>query len=75
MRLQLEAFPGMRVEIDILDACGRVIRRLPSTCLNGQACVSWDGRGSDARLVRPGIYHIRLRSADQTLSRRVAIIR
>ena len=75
MRLQLEAPPGMRVEIDILDACGRVVRRLPSTSLSGQSYVSWDGRGSDQRLVRPGIYHIRLRCPMQTQSRRVAIVR
>ncbi len=74
-RLRLEAASSVRVEIDIIDACGRVIRRLPSTSLNYQTYLSWDGRGSDQRLVRPGIYHIRLRCADQTLSRRVAIIR
>ena len=67
--------PGA-VRLSILDVAGReVARPLDGPRLAGRFTVAWDGTQRDGRLASPGLYFAQLRTAHETLVRRIAIAR
>ena len=76
-RLRYELVRPGRVEIDILDAAGRRLRRLLATSLPaGPGFVTWDGRDEAGRSLPSGVYLARL-TRDGTLAdtRKLQLIR
>jgi hypothetical protein len=60
--------------LDVLDAQGRVVRRI----LNGRTTIGahsvrWDGRAESGRRMSPGIYFLRLQFEGRTLSRSAVV--
>jgi hypothetical protein len=74
LRVETDA-PGVRV-LEVFDASGRRVRRMPNVWQEaGARRVFWDG-GSDAGgRVPPGIYLVRLRFGDRTAETRVTLLR
>jgi sugar lactone lactonase YvrE len=60
----------------VLDATGRIVRRLPEAwCPAGQQSLIWDGRDDAGQRVRPGTYFARLTAAGETRSTALSIVR
>jgi hypothetical protein len=88
-RLRVDAYPnpapltglGVRVRLvgDGTQYRGRVVdltgRNLHSFAVRGNGIVVWDGRDSDGRLVRPGIYFVHVEAGGRTAVIRVAVVR
>ncbi len=69
------ARPGP-VELDVYDAAGRRI----STLLKGDReagvhSIEWNGRDSNGRTAAPGVYFVRMKSADQVQTTRSLLLR
>ncbi len=68
--------PGY-VTLAIIDSQGRVVRNLIEKDMS-QPCreeVVWDGRDSEGREVASGLYFYRLSQADETMARRMVLVR
>jgi hypothetical protein len=53
------------ITLEVLDAAGRRVRMLAEGPRRaGEHALTWDGRGSDGRRTPPGVYFLRLRSAE-----------
>lgn len=61
-----------RVTGSVHDVTGRVVRRFD---VSGVRPVLWDGRDADGRVVRPGLYFVRVEAGDQRGVARVALVR
>jgi hypothetical protein len=60
----------------IYDLAGRRVRMLVRDRLpHGIHRIAWDGRGDDGSTVAGGVYFARLRTADATTTRKVAVLR
>ena len=58
-----------RTRASILDGRGHVVRELPIVRRGGtSATVTWDGRDANGRHSPDGIYHVRLRLPDRTIT-------
>jgi hypothetical protein len=67
--------PGM-VEITILNPAGQRVRMLANAWLPaGRHEVPWDGRDDHGARLGPGVYLLRLRSPQQVLTTRAALLR
>jgi len=67
---------AQHVDLDVLDAGGRRVRSLRSGATPaGPGTESWDVRDDGGRRVAPGIYFARLRTAGETRTTRLAVIR
>ena len=74
LRVETDA-PGERV-LEVLDATGRRVRRMPNVWQEGGARrVFWDGSNDAGRRVPPGIYLVRLRFGNRTAETRVTLLR
>ena len=74
LRVETDA-PGERV-LEVLDASGRRVRRMPSVWQeSGARHVFWDGSNDAGGRVPPGIYLVRLRFGDRTAETRVTLLR
>ena len=63
LRLTLEGDVNERVQIDVLDLSGRVVRHLDAgQAAAGPLTLRWDGRDAGGRAVESGAYWIRLAS-------------
>jgi hypothetical protein len=65
-----------RVSLGVYDVGGRLVRSLaegPQTA--GAHSIEWDGRGSEGGRVAGGVYWVRLRFDDRTLTRKIAVVR
>lgn len=59
-------------EVNAYDVAGRLVRTLHQGALRaGAHALDWDGRDDEGRDVRSGIYFIRIRSGDTTISTKV----
>ena len=69
------AEPG-RIDLHVLDAAGRLVRRLPSGWRpTGTHFTSWDGRDAPGRDVAAGAYFIRLGLLGDWRTERVIVVR
>jgi sugar lactone lactonase YvrE len=60
----------------VLDAAGRIVRRLPDAwCPAGQQSLTWDGRDDAGQRVRPGTYFAHLTAAGETRGTAISIVR
>jgi hypothetical protein len=75
-RIRFEIPQAGRVEVQILDARGRLIRRLLDTRLSaGPVEVLWDGRDDRGRGVPSGTYVYRVVAGRWTASRKMTLLR
>jgi hypothetical protein len=69
------ARPGM-VQARVLDAAGRVVRRLPSVDLPaGPFTLCWDSHDATGRLVADGLYYLELQSGGTRVSKSLVVVR
>jgi hypothetical protein len=74
--LQLRISQPEYVRLSVLDASGRVVRKLHEGMLSpGEHSLSWDGRSSGSELVPAGVYFFSLHTSAGVQTRRVAIVR
>ncbi len=62
-------------EVGIYDARGRLVQQLTHGLAGGAHDLLWDGRDTAGEAVPSGVYFFRLVAPDETLSRRVVLIR
>lgn len=75
-RIRYELALGEHVDVDIVDASGRRIRRLASgTQLGGAHTLNWDGRDDSGSVVPAGVYFVRLETESGVDSRKIQIVR
>ncbi|OPL18087.1 MAG: hypothetical protein AVO35_06170 [Candidatus Aegiribacteria sp. MLS_C] len=69
--------PGVsQVGLEVYDTAGRLVRTEDlGSSPAGQHSVSWDGRDASGAELSPGIYFIRLVSAEEEVSAKVVIMR
>lgn len=69
------ARPG-RVVLKVYDATGRLVRTLDAGRLpSGSHRLEWDGRDSKGANVQPGVYFCRLLAGDESLNRKIVLMR
>jgi len=61
--------------IEMYDASGRLVRRLPGKLTAGQGSVLWDQRNSEGGLVAPGMYFVRVKAGAMERFSRVTVLR
>ena len=72
----LELAHSQPVRVRVLDAAGRVVRKLSSeTRPAGRTVIQWDGRDEDGRDVRQGLYFIQTRVEEGEASARIVVVR
>ncbi len=66
-----------RIELEIFDGQGRLVRRLLAgeSMLAGPHEIAWDGRDSTGTALASGIYLCTLRTAEETLTRKMLMLR
>ncbi|MEZ4649744.1 MAG: S8 family serine peptidase [Candidatus Eisenbacteria bacterium] len=75
-RIRYELAAGERVEVDVVDAAGRRVRRLASgPQVGGSHTINWDGRDETGTVVPAGVYFIRLETESGIDSRKVQVVR
>jgi flagellar hook assembly protein FlgD len=64
------------VVLKVYDATGRLVRTLDAGRLtSGSHSIEWDGRDTKGASVQPGVYFCRLLAGDETLNRKIVLIR
>jgi hypothetical protein len=65
------------IELRVYDISGRVVRNLDelSSVIASQSSVEWDGRDEKGRRLSPGIYFVRLSTADHSICQKVVFVR
>jgi hypothetical protein len=74
----LFAVPGEKasVRLTVYDLAGRRVRSLVSGEIpGGRHSVTWDGRNDEGRNVATGVYFYRLESRDETLTKKLVLLR
>lgn len=74
-RIRFRLPTATMVDIDLLDAEGRMVRNLWEGMVEGEHQVTWDGRAADGRALPAGIYWSRLRSGEEHCHRSILIVR
>ncbi len=75
IRFTLSGTEARPVTLELIDVAGRRIRTiLASTLTGGEHQVQWDGANTAGDRVRPGVYHVRLRSGDERESQPVMLL-
>jgi flagellar hook assembly protein FlgD len=60
----------------IIDASGRLLRRLHNGALAGGLSIwEWDGRNEDGRRVASGVYYARMEAAGKSRTVRLVVVR
>ena len=68
--------PGRSVTLRIYDVAGRTVKTLvEGEKLSGRVAVDWDGRDSLGHEVSTGVYFARVEAGDETLTRKMVMIR
>jgi hypothetical protein len=76
VRLVFDLAPDDGFDAEVLDAAGRMTRRLGSVRASGRGvAVEWDGADRGGAPVAPGIYWLRYRLGSEIAVRRVAVLR
>lgn len=76
LRLEMALTRAARVSLDVFDPAGRRIRTLERGFLSaGKRYVGWDGRLETGGDAPSGIYFIKLRTDDESLMKRVVLVR
>lgn len=65
--------PGPAPELEVFDSRGRRVRRLDLPAAAGRGVATWDGRDATGARVGPGLYLLRLKTGDLTVTRKVSI--
>ena len=73
-QLVVQATPGARVQIVLLDSSGRRVRELAAIAGGGALRLSWDGRDAAGRRVPAGLYFATARSGDARVSTRLVVL-
>lgn len=66
------------VMLRVYDVAGREIRTIEDAAFSsagGIASLEWDGRDRAARRAAPGVYFVRVETADRTMTRKIVILR
>lgn len=64
------------VTLSVVDVSGRVVRKLHDGLLPaGLTTLLWDGRGAGGRAVASGVYFVRLETASEARTEKLAIVR
>jgi pimeloyl-ACP methyl ester carboxylesterase len=63
------------LEVAVIDASGRIRRRINRTHPGGDFSVSWDGLGEEGHRVPVGFYWMQIRSGSERVATRIARIR
>jgi hypothetical protein len=75
LTLSVEAPKGGYEALDVVDVSGRIVRRLGTpTHTPGRWSLRWDGNDDVGQRVRAGVYFAHLRSRNQSVVLRVAIV-
>jgi hypothetical protein len=65
-----------RVGVEIFDVAGRLVRRLGEADVPaGATVIQWDGRITGGSRARSGLYLVRVKTANRTVTHRVAFLR
>jgi len=67
--------PGPSATLTIHDASGRFVRTLVSRQFGGEHTISWDGTNDVGDPVETGAYFYRLTVGEQSVSRRMLLVR
>ena len=71
--LRPEFVPAGVASITILDAAGRIVRRIALDSVAPARVVSWDGRDTAGRILPPGVYAARLGDSARTVAQTMLI--
>jgi hypothetical protein len=75
-RLEYTLFAPGRVQIDVLDASGRIVRTLVDAVqAKGPHSMAWDGTDADGAKLPSGVYFTRMLSEGRETSRKIHLIR
>ncbi len=75
MRVDFAVARTGRMQLEVLDVAGRVVARLVDGVREpGRYSVKWNGQAAGNRAA-PGLYFVRLRAADRTVVRKLAMTR
>ena len=75
-RVEFELAAAEDIRLDVFDVAGHHVRSLASGWHEaGPHGISWNGRADDGRAAASGVYFFRLRTARETLTRRIVLIR
>ena len=66
--------PGV-LDVRVIDALGRTVRRLASAWAPGEVRLEWDGRGDAGARMPAGVYWVRVQSGDRVRQTRVTLLR
>jgi glucose/arabinose dehydrogenase len=76
LRLEIALARAGRVSLDVFDPAGRRVRTLSrGTMPAGRSVVRWDGKLERGAQAPSGVYFIKLRTDDESLARRVVLVR
>ena len=70
------AYPVQTAHVTVFDLAGRVVARLvEGGRAAGAGTVTWDGRGAGGAPVSAGVYIVRLDTGQETLARKIVLLR
>ncbi len=71
----VQARPGQRVELRVIDAAGRDVRALDGVANgNGEFHARWDGKDSDGRTARSGLYFVKAGTGTQNATHKLVVL-
>jgi hypothetical protein len=74
MRLSV-ADTDLPVDLGVYDGAGRLIRMLMTGHVEAECVIEWDARDDGGSRVASGVYFMRARQGDRTLTRRLIVLR
>ena len=76
-RIRFRLAASAAVDVRVLDLNGRLVRELLAArgLASGQRELEWDGRDAAGRRVTAGVYYLQLRTATESVSRRMTRLR
>ncbi|MDZ7269903.1 MAG: T9SS type A sorting domain-containing protein [candidate division KSB1 bacterium] len=76
VQFDLKATPNIPTTIRIYDLTGKIVRGFQGFVpQDGKLTLSWDGRNQDGKILRTGIYLIKVTAGEFITSRKVVLIR
>jgi hypothetical protein len=71
----VNASGGLKTEVSVFDVRGRLVRRIFSGPIAGDAQISWDGRDRAGNAVASGIYFFRARAGSMVATEKAILVR
>jgi len=62
-------------QLTIYDACGRVVRRFPSSLLSLHSSVTWNGRNEEWKPISAGIYFCHLKQGKKDIVKKILLVK